>query len=291
MNKKLTIFTPTFNRHLLLQNLYESLKKQTCNDFVWLIVDDGSTDGTKEKVEQWINENFLEIQYHYQKNSGKMRAHNYAVMNAQTVFFLDIDSDDLARDNCVEKVLDYLNAIENEINVAGVVTYYLNEKEENPSIKNFPTEGCFSLKEIYKNGYKGECTLAFKTDVLKKFLFPAIAGEKFMPESYVYDQIDCQYKYRAFSDYIVHGSYLQDGYSRQFLKLLKSNPKSYAMLYLKKYELERKKKLYLYFLVYSFLGHDIKMLMKNFSCKLMLFSPLALLLALKRLIQYKKAGL
>lgn len=48
--KKLTVFTPTYNRAYIIERLYESLKKQTIKDFEWVIVYDGSTDNTKEVV-------------------------------------------------------------------------------------------------------------------------------------------------------------------------------------------------------------------------------------------------
>jgi len=53
---KFTIFTPTFNRKELLGKLYSSLQNQTYRDFEWLIVDDGSNDGTEERVKEFIND-------------------------------------------------------------------------------------------------------------------------------------------------------------------------------------------------------------------------------------------
>ena len=64
----LTIFTPTFNRAYTLHKCYESLLRQTCKNFIWLIIDDGSTDNTKELVNSWINENKINIRYYYQEN-------------------------------------------------------------------------------------------------------------------------------------------------------------------------------------------------------------------------------
>ena len=43
----LTVFTPTYNRAYILNQCYESLVRQSCKDFIWLIIDDGSTDNTK----------------------------------------------------------------------------------------------------------------------------------------------------------------------------------------------------------------------------------------------------
>ena len=63
MNKTLTIFTPAYNRAHTIDRTYQSLIRQTCKDFLWLIVDDGSTDGTKKLVEGWIRENKIPISY------------------------------------------------------------------------------------------------------------------------------------------------------------------------------------------------------------------------------------
>ena len=76
---KFTIFTPTYNRRELLKKLYESLKKQVYKDFEWIIVDDGSTDGTEGAVKEFISENILDIKYFYKKNEGKQRAYNLGV--------------------------------------------------------------------------------------------------------------------------------------------------------------------------------------------------------------------
>ena len=72
----LTIFTPTYNRADTIQRTYLSLLKQTCMDFEWLIVDDGSTDNTELKVQEWIKESVFPIRYIKQSNGGKYRAYN-----------------------------------------------------------------------------------------------------------------------------------------------------------------------------------------------------------------------
>ena len=51
--KTLTVFTPTFNRAHTLDRLYRSLCAQTCQDFDWLVIDDGSTDGTEALIQTW----------------------------------------------------------------------------------------------------------------------------------------------------------------------------------------------------------------------------------------------
>ncbi|MFR5274068.1 glycosyltransferase family 2 protein, partial [Intestinibacter bartlettii] len=60
----LTIFTPAYNRAYTLHLCYESLLRQKNKDFEWLIVDDGSTDNTRELVEGWMkNNNEFNIRY------------------------------------------------------------------------------------------------------------------------------------------------------------------------------------------------------------------------------------
>ena len=60
----LTVFTPAYNRADLLVRCYDSMKRQTCKDFIWMIIDDGSTDGTQELVKQWISkESDFTIEY------------------------------------------------------------------------------------------------------------------------------------------------------------------------------------------------------------------------------------
>lgn len=104
----LTIFTPSYNRAYTLHKCYESLKKQSSKDFLWLIIDDGSTDNTKELVDSWIDENIIEIKYHYQNNQGMHGAHNTAYELMDTELNVCIDSDDYMPDDAVEKIIDFL---------------------------------------------------------------------------------------------------------------------------------------------------------------------------------------
>lgn len=104
---KFTIFTPTYNREKLLKKLYESLKKQTYKDFEWIIVDDGSTDNTKEVVDKFLNEKILDIKYFYKANGGKQRAYNFGVEKAKGELFICLDSDDEYVENGLEIILKY----------------------------------------------------------------------------------------------------------------------------------------------------------------------------------------
>ena len=90
---KLTIFTPTYNRDYILGQLYQSLIRQTCHDFEWLIVDDGSADDTEALVRGWLEaKNPFPIRYHRQENGGKHRAINKGLGLAEGALFIKTES-------------------------------------------------------------------------------------------------------------------------------------------------------------------------------------------------------
>lgn len=103
---RITVYTPTYNRAYILSQCYESLKRQTCQDFIWVVVDDGSIDNTEELVSEWIKENCVRILYRkHEKNMGLQVAHNTAHSMINTELCILCDSDDYLADDCIEKVL------------------------------------------------------------------------------------------------------------------------------------------------------------------------------------------
>lgn len=101
----LTVFTPTYNRAHTLGRTYASLVKQTCKDFEWLIIDDGSTDNTSTIVEKWIAEKKVPIRYTYKQNGGLYTGYNTAYSMIDSELCVCIDSDDYMPDDAVEKIL------------------------------------------------------------------------------------------------------------------------------------------------------------------------------------------
>ena len=103
---KITVFTPTYNRAYILETLYHSLQRQTFADFEWLIVDDGSSDGTDSLVRSWqADQNPFPIRYVYQENGGKCRAINRGLELAAGELFFTVDSDDYLTDDALEKAV------------------------------------------------------------------------------------------------------------------------------------------------------------------------------------------
>ena len=103
----LTVFTPAYNRAHTLGRTYASLCAQTCKDFVWLIVDDGSEDETAELVQSWQQrDNGFAIEYIRKENGGMHTAHNVAYENIRTELNTCIDSDDKMPPDAVKVILD-----------------------------------------------------------------------------------------------------------------------------------------------------------------------------------------
>lgn len=100
----MTVFTPAYNRAHTLPRLYESLKNQTADGFEWIVINDGSTDGTEELLEKWSGEdNRFDFSYLTVENGGKPRAINRGVTMARGKYFFLVDSDDYLTPDAVEK--------------------------------------------------------------------------------------------------------------------------------------------------------------------------------------------
>ena len=228
MKNKVTIFTPTYNRKYVLERCYSSLLKQSDDRFIWLVVDDGSTDGTQELIEKWKKDNLIDITYIKQKNQGKHIAHNTAVINCETEIFFCLDSDDYIIENAVELILNYWSNIRNCSDIAGIIA--LRGKNYNTPLGTFMPKGIkeTSISHLYeKYRFKGDTALVFKTEVIKEYLFPQIKNEKFMTEAVIYEQISKKYKMKLLNRVIYIGEYLEDGYSKNLLKIQRENPRGY----------------------------------------------------------------
>lgn len=229
----LTIFTPAYNRAQLLKRAYESLKRQTNKEFKWLIVDDGSTDDTKETVKAFIEEGAIDITYHYQENGGKMRAHNTGVRLCDTELFVCLDSDDYLTDNAVLEIISiWKEKSSKKEAVGGIVAHKGKSDSELLGESDFPENIEFStLRGLYLKGFSGETTLVFKTEVLKNHLFPEIPGEKYVPEDVVYDRIDLNYELIVLRKILTVCEIVSEGYTDMAAKLRKQNPGGWFLYY------------------------------------------------------------
>ena len=228
---KLTVFTPTYNRAYIIENLYRSLRRQTCHDFEWLVVDDGSTDGTKALFEAWQREeNSFPIRYVYQENGGKHRAINRGLDLAEGELFFVVDSDDYLTDDAVEWIIDFAAKLPKGRKFAGICGIKADENGKDLG-KSFSGEfvDCTSLERT-KYGIDGDKAEVFYTDILRNYPFPEFENEKFITEAVVWDRIAADgYKLRFSNKIIYIAEYRNDGLTSQGLDLYYRNPLGYAL--------------------------------------------------------------
>ena len=122
----ITVFTPTYNRAYILPKLYESLKEQTCMNFEWLIIDDGSTDDTSEVVKTFKTDKFP-ILYYYKKNGGKHTAMNYSHPYINGYLLFIVDSDDVLTNDAIATITKDWLRFGKDKNI-GVLSYTIKHK-------------------------------------------------------------------------------------------------------------------------------------------------------------------
>lgn len=226
----ITVFTPTFNRRKLLERVYKSLITQTCYDFEWLVIDDGSTDNTSDLINEYIQEDRIKIQYIKKVNGGKHSAHNEALKYAKGDLFLCLDSDDILNNNAIEMIIK--NSKKLGVNDCGFIAYKSDMKGNLLSTEFSPAfvahKGLYALFQEYQ--ISGEFTLVFKTEIVRKFPYPIIENEYFLSESVLYDKLELSgYTFCPLDLILEICEYQNDGLSKNFGKLLYCNPAGYTI--------------------------------------------------------------
>jgi len=227
----ITIFTPTYNRSHTLARLYQSLMRQTSRDFEWLIVDDGSTDGTSQFITSVSNVATFPVRYLWQPNKGKYIAYNNGLRNAQGEFFMCVDSDDWLPDDSIDSILSLCQRLKHENKVAGVVALKSNPDNKiigKPFKEGYTRSGLYGLE---LEGQRGERSIVFKTSIARDFLFPEDSGEKFMPECVIYDRYEGKYDFIISNTVLTICEYQQKGLSSAPRRLMVMNPAGYKLFY------------------------------------------------------------
>ncbi|WP_374329179.1 glycosyltransferase family 2 protein [Soonwooa sp.] len=231
----ITVFTPAYNRAYILPILYNSLEEQTCKDFEWLVVDDGSTDETRELITEFQKNSTFPIRYFYQENSGKHIAINLGSEKAKGHLFFIVDSDDYLAKNAISTLIEKYETIKDKNNVGGIAIGCRSIKNNGAIIysKQLPQhEMLLDHNElVYKEGITGDFATAFKTDLQRQYPYPHVEDEKFFRESYVYRQIGKKYKTLYIDDPIYFADYLEDGLTSKSWQLLKKSPKGASLFF------------------------------------------------------------
>ena len=229
----ITILTPTFNRAHLLPRLFESLTHQTDFNFEWLVMDDGSTDGTSDL---FAGKTFLSapfpIRYYRQENGGKHRALNAGVKQAKGDFIFIADSDDWLLPQSVAIVGQHTSAIADDNIFAGVAGLDVFDDERIVGT-GLPQDiiDCNAMDIRYRYHVDGDLKEVFKTTVLQEFPFPEIQDEKFCPEQLVWFRIAQKYKLRYFNTPIYVAEYQPNGITASIIRVRMLAPQATCMMY------------------------------------------------------------
>lgn len=288
MNKPtLTVFTTTYNRAYSLPRGYEALKRQTSKDFKWIIVDDGSTDNTRELVQKWMNEGQIPIEYYYKENGGMHSGHNEAYRHIDTELNVCIDSDDYMTDNAVEQIVNNWRKHGDNDKYAGMIGLDIYHNDHAIIGTSFP-DGVKAVKSyelVRKYGVICDKKYVFRTEIIKQYMpYPEYEGEIFTPLNYPYDQICTKYDLLCFNEPWCIVEYQQDGSTMNIFRQYKNNPQGFA------YERNIKMNIYpdfrdklknaIHYVSCSLFSRNVKLWKANKKCLVFLVYPLGVLLNL-----------
>ena len=223
---KVAVVTPTFNRAYSLKKLYKSLVQQTNNNFVWYVIDDGSTDDTKNLIRGFEEEQKIKINYFYQSNGGKHRALNYAAQQIEEELVFMVDSDDWITPDAIESIINKYEEYKNNNRIA-VLSF---RKAYSDGTVSGPT---FSKNEFIGNHIdyrvnkhiRGEHAEVIRTKCFKEYPFPNIDGEKFIGEGYLWMSVAKKYDTVYINKTIYLFEYLDNGLTKNIRKNRFKNPK------------------------------------------------------------------
>lgn len=227
--KRLTVFTPTYNRADLLPRGFEALKRQSCKDFVWLIVDDGSTDNTKEVVESFRKEDCgFEILYFYQENGGLHMGYNTAIEHADTELCMCVDSDDWLADGAVARILETWDAVKRP-DCAGIVGLDA-DTEGKPVCRILADDLYINLNEYdATHTWGGDRKLVIRTDLYKSVApMPSFAGEKNFNPQYMHLKIAQDHVFYVLNEVLCIVDYQDVGMSAGIFRQYLNSPNSFA---------------------------------------------------------------
>lgn len=221
----LTILTPTYNRAACLELCWESLHRQSCKDFQWLVVDDGSTDETAWVVAK-IREQAPDacIDYVHKENGGKHTALNAAHPHIKGRYVVVLDSDDCFVPTAVEQILEGWKDHEHQPEVGQLI--FLKGYSENEPICYVKRERTVvdTLAEPRIGVTGRDCCDTFRTELFVKHPFPEFPGERFLGEGSSFFFIELESKGVYINRVIYLCDYREDGLTKAGRKMRLQNP-------------------------------------------------------------------
>lgn len=230
MEKRITVFTPTYNRAYILGKCYKSLVQQTCKDFEWLIIDDGSTDETEALVRSWqAEDNGFDIRYIYKENGGLHTGYNTAIANMTTELSVCIDSDDSMPTDGIERILAHWDRV-NEPDIAGLVGLDLDE-QGNVIGRELQEGAAINAAKLLCVPGTGDKKYVVRNDLLRQIApMPVFKGEKNFNPHYFIIRLSAQYRFVPVNECFCIVEYQPDGMTANVFRQYCNSPNSFAEL-------------------------------------------------------------
>lgn len=229
----ITIFTPTFNRAASLPALASSIAAQSFPGFEWIVVDDGSTDGTAELLSAWERKGKLPLRVIRVPNGGKHRAINRALQAARGALFFIVDSDDRLPAGAFAAIARAAPGALGDPECGGLMG--LKATFDGKVIGERLPAGLSradALELTYRYGVRGDKAEVLKTEVLRRFPFPEIEGERFITECVVWYRIArAGQSLRLLDEVLYEAEYRPDGLSARSVELRAKNPRGTLLFY------------------------------------------------------------
>lgn len=210
---RITVFTATFNRREKLRRAFESLQNQSCTEFEWLIIDDGSSDGTDKLVDEMKKDSRFPIRYYWKENGGRHTAVNYSHDKLRTEYVVTLDSDDELVPDAIEKMLSLWDSIpQNEYDRYWCVSGRWADASTGQIVGALYPEGINELRgkkqrrQLLK--IDGEKHCCRKVNILTRYRFPEYPDVKFVTENTVWERINRKYDQYCTNE--VFGKYYVD---------------------------------------------------------------------------------
>ena len=221
----ISVITATYNRSKILERCFESLVRQTIQNFEWIIVDDGSMDDTAETVKEFQKKCQFNIKYIKKNNGGKHTALNLAQQYVEGEIICFLDSDDYLTRDAISLIITYWKKYQSNPNI-GVISFLKGYNDKTPIIGSVSSEEVESNHIQYRinNKLKGDMCETVKREVFLKQKFPEFPNENFMSEGWLWVTIAYNYNTVYVNKIIYIAEYLENGLTNQGKKLRLMSP-------------------------------------------------------------------
>jgi len=234
MYPALSIITPLYNRETEIQNVFNSLVNQSCHNFEWIVIDDGSSDNSYKIVEKMKTDLFC-IKLFHKNNGGKHTALNYSYQHLCGKYCVILDSDDYLLPGAVSTIIDEWEKYESN-NTVACISFCRGVDEFSPFNIALDTDRpIHPFQTKLKQVISSDRFESFKTEILINYKFPEFEGEKFIAESSVWDRLGHDYNYVFINKVLYIGEYLNTGLTKNIRYLRMANPR--GSLYVSNYRM------------------------------------------------------